>query len=128
MSDKNNTICPDCAVCAFTLEVKICKGCGNSSDLDYDTIEYCTKCAVKLNVCRGCGNSLIKSGATSRKRLREKLGVLLKTVNPEIEDSKLTMLVDKLEEMFSAYVSAPNGMKDQAYEEKEKDFLEIARR
>lgn len=126
MSDKEKTICSDCVACAFSSEVKICKGCGNSSDLDYDTLEYCTSCAVKLNVCRGCGDSLYKSGTTSRKRLREKFAVLLKAASPDIEESKLQRLVDKMEEMLDAYVSAPEGLKDKVYAEKEKEFLDIA--
>ena len=56
MADK--TICPLCEKRLFTMLVKVCKGCGKTSDADSATLRYCTDCAKKLGVCRGCGKDL----------------------------------------------------------------------
>jgi len=54
------TLCSGCKSLAHTMELKMCKKCGKSSDQDRHTLKYCTTCATELGVCRKCGKKLTK--------------------------------------------------------------------
>lgn len=47
-----------CEKMPYTMEVKVCRCCGKSSDEDSQTRMYCTDCAKRLGVCRCCGKKI----------------------------------------------------------------------